>query len=500
MMRTFAPWYASGFALIVVCGLFVYRGGSPFEVVKAQDGGKKSGATAAAASKTHQVQPGLFRIDASVEAVVESPETHEIALRPRSWSSFKVLRAVERGTAVKKGDVIVQLETDDLEEAIRDAKVALKIAQTELQVARFQIETLERNLDKDLENSERLLAQEKEDFDSHEKVIAPFTRKSVTQNLKMAEHFVEYQKEELRQLEKMYKADDLTEETEEIILKRARNDLEMSLFMLESAKVRAEQQLRVLPREAVRLSESIRKQSIELAKLKVELPTKLAVAKLQFEKSTTSATDSGEKLKKLQSDLAMLTVTAPADGVVYYGQATRGKWSEASPLQRGNSLQAHTVFATVVQPAKVRLRLTVTEKDRGAVAVGKGGQFAPAFEPERTLRVKVESVAAYPLASGSFDAVASLADGDAAGLVPGMTGKAKLALYENPRALTLPSGLVHDDEASDEHFVYVSAPLGRARKQPVVLGRKKDKLLEIVSGLKAGDQVFVDKPDEKTLQ
>ena len=35
-----------------------------------------------------------------------------------------------------------------------------------------------------------------------------------------------YQKEELHQLEKMYKADDLTEETEEIILTRARHRLQ----------------------------------------------------------------------------------------------------------------------------------------------------------------------------------------------------------------------------------------------------------------------------------
>ena len=40
-------------------------------------------------------------------------------------------------------------------------------------------------------------------------------------SVKSADNMLAYEKEELRQLEKMYKADDLVEETEEIVLKRA---------------------------------------------------------------------------------------------------------------------------------------------------------------------------------------------------------------------------------------------------------------------------------------
>ena len=52
------------------------------------------------------------------------------------------------------------------------------------------------------------------------------TKRSAANSLKSSEQTLEYQLEELKQLEKMYKEDDLTEETEEIVLKRQRDAVE----------------------------------------------------------------------------------------------------------------------------------------------------------------------------------------------------------------------------------------------------------------------------------
>ena len=51
----------------------------------------------------------------------------------------------------------------------------------------------------------------------------------------MAKEELEYEQEELHQLEKMYKADDITEETEQIVLKRAATPWTGPSSMLESA-------------------------------------------------------------------------------------------------------------------------------------------------------------------------------------------------------------------------------------------------------------------------
>ena len=54
-------------------------------------------------------------------------------------------------------------------------------------------------------------------------------------SLNRQEQYLSYSLEELNQLKKMYEADDLTEETEEIIIQRAQNDVDQAKFV-ESAR------------------------------------------------------------------------------------------------------------------------------------------------------------------------------------------------------------------------------------------------------------------------
>ena len=67
-------------------------------------------------------------------------------------------------------------------------------------------------------------------------VERPFALKATEFSLKMAKEVLEYEQEELHQLEKMYKADDITEETEQIVLKRARDTVERAKFMVEATQ------------------------------------------------------------------------------------------------------------------------------------------------------------------------------------------------------------------------------------------------------------------------
>ena len=78
----------------------------------------------------------------------------------------------------------------------------------------------------DLEAGERDQRIAEEDRKYYLEIGRPLTLKSHEMHMKFARQALEYEKEELEQLEKMYKADDLTEETEKIVLKRQRDAVE----------------------------------------------------------------------------------------------------------------------------------------------------------------------------------------------------------------------------------------------------------------------------------
>ena len=83
---------------------------------------------------------------------------------------------------------------------------------------------------------ERALLQVKMKAQDDGTLYGSVTASVVCDVVKKAKDYLEYQKEELRQLEKMYGADDLTEETEEIVLKRQRDAVELAIFSLQRAR------------------------------------------------------------------------------------------------------------------------------------------------------------------------------------------------------------------------------------------------------------------------
>ena len=75
------------------------------------------------------------------------------------------------------------------------------------------------------------------------------TVKSAEFMVKYYDFMLDYEKDELDQLEKMYEADDLTEETEEIVLKRQRTPSSSPSSAWRTAKLSRDEMLNIaLPR------------------------------------------------------------------------------------------------------------------------------------------------------------------------------------------------------------------------------------------------------------
>ena len=133
------------------------------------------------------------------------------------------LNAAPHGARVRKGDMLLTLETEKIDRAIADLRSELEISELAIRQGRQQLQALERTTPLDLESSQRAARLAEEDRKFFFDVERPFLLEAVEFNLKMAKEWLEYEQEELHQLEKMYKADDITEETEQIVLKRARD-------------------------------------------------------------------------------------------------------------------------------------------------------------------------------------------------------------------------------------------------------------------------------------
>jgi len=452
---------------------------------------------------TVKVKREPFKIEVELSGVFEAQKTAEIVLRPKQWSELKVLDAVEHGETVQRGDLLVTLDLEKIDQQIADMKSDLRLKQLGLALAEQQLKTLEAVTPLGLAAAERSNREVQEDLKYYLETERPLTLESAENMLKMAEFRKEYAEEELRQLKKMYEADELTEETEEIILKRAKFQAEMSRFSYQLSKVDHERLLETeLPRRDQRVEDSAKLASLGWQKARVTLPAEVKQQRIALEQQRVAEQRAREKLDELTADREAMRVTAPIGGVVYYGQATRGKFSSADTiaddLKRGGSLSANKVFMTIVQTRPVSVRATLPEKELEYVAAGLKGTVRPTGFSDVRMTGIVERVSPVPISSGTFEARVTVAAGEGLdAIMPGMSCKVELPGYVQKKAMTLPPKAVGTDPLDDtKHYVMVVTKDGEQKKRPVEVGKQTGDAVELLKGLKAGDEVLAEYPKD----
>ena len=204
-------------------------------------------------------------------------------------------------------------------------------AKLKLELAELAHAELERTTERQTEKIELEYARKKEDYDYALKVKIPNAEKNAKKLYESAQYRLEYSEEEYQQLQKMYKADDLTEETEEIILKRTKRAVERAKYSLQEAKRTMDWTLNTkLMREKADLESSITAALSEKEFALKKLTLVLQQSREAVERERLEYQDWLNYVHQLEQDLKSCSVNSPLDGVLYYGSFENGRWSSAA--------------------------------------------------------------------------------------------------------------------------------------------------------------------------
>ncbi len=332
----------------------------------------------------------------------------------------------------------MNLDTDKIDEAIDAARVELQTQKLALENAEIQFDLLRRTSDMSL--GEVIAAEKLASEDLKEFIATGRDRQvtSVERSVESARNSLAYQTEELRQLEKMYQADDLTEDTEEIILKRTRDAVDRAEYFLDTASNSKRRSLTyTIPRSEEELKTAVKQATLALEEARRTTPNMLQQKKLALEKQRQAFDKQGKKIARLRGDRNRLKVRAPRNGVIYYGSSKRGKWTDsetiAAMLQPGNAVKAKSILMTVVELEPLTVRVSVPESSLRFVRPGVKAKIEPIAYPDRVLSGKVRRVSAIPISDGLFDAILTVDQKDGlAPIVPGMKAEVKIKKSESP--------------------------------------------------------------------
>src|SRR5262249_59492993 len=113
------------------------------------------------------------------------------------------------GTRVRMGELIAPMHQDKINLAIRDLETEQHIAQVAIRLAEEELPVLEKSTPVEIATAERNKKQADEDLKKFLEVDRPLAEATAENSAKNAQHFLDYAKEELKQLQKMYRNKDL---------------------------------------------------------------------------------------------------------------------------------------------------------------------------------------------------------------------------------------------------------------------------------------------------
>ena len=430
----------------------------------------------------------------SFDAVFESTRSKEVVAEFDTWSDLKISSVVDEGSVVSAGQEILKFDTKSIEKAIKEADFGVASSTFELESALLNQKEMQTTFDLDKALAVRTWENAKQDYEYYKSVQLPERMADLDYSEKSAGYFLEYSQDELDQLQQMYTEDELTEESEEIVLKRARRSVESAARSKKKALQRVARDRETnVPRENVSREDQVKRSELAFKRKMVTLPIAKQKADNALAQVKFALKNKLEKLNELRTDLDKMKLTAPSDGVVYYGKCVRGKWvggtgSAKRRLEPDKKVVANNVVMTIVDVGQLMVRASLDQTTMGMLSPSLRGK-AKISATNVVVPATVKSVSRIPLDSGKYDCqilVENLPNDGS--VMPGMSCKLSFLVYENKQAIVAPKSSVFSDDGGVSHFVFVVDGEKTSRK-PVMVGHTSGDSIEIRDGLSAGDKI-----------
>ena len=359
-------------------------------------------------------------------------EEDTILLRPEEWSTFEVKSVVPHGSEVRAGDVLIEFDSREYDRKINDLEYELESARMALSQSLAQRDRLRKTVPLDLAKAERADQFATEELKLFLTIGKDQNIQTAKFNLKRSRDRLEYEEEELKQLLKMYQEDDLTEETEEIILRRTRDGVESTRFFHGQQALELEKTLEYeIPRKEMALEEAVRRAALELDRARIQGPADLEKQELEVQQQTHKIERLEEQVARFRQDEQWLRIRSPRTGRVVYGKHEHGQWEDPTAwlerLSPGGTCKIGVVLMTVFRERPLRVCTSTAEKDLPALREGETGHLSCPAVPDATWEVTLQSVARYPRGTKGYDAEWSIDVPADVPLRPGMSCEVKVA-------------------------------------------------------------------------
>ncbi len=404
---------------------------------------------------------------------------------------------VDESTRVQKGDLLVRLSSEEIQDRVETEEMELRRLNVELENAKQALVITRSDNESKIKKAEVDLGVAKLELEKY--TLGDYEKAKKTIEIDIAQTELQKRRtlEELRKSEPLRnkgflpdtKIEELQDEIKRLDMMLAKHELAMEILNNYERK-----------KNTMQKESAVERAGEELQREQERAASREKQALTRIEDHETALEQRTQRYERLKEQLEACVIYAPCDGVVQYGDSG-GRWRR-NRIAAGESVAPGQTLITIPDTSQMMVSTRIHEADRHKLREGLTCLVKVPAVPGQTFTGKLKKIAQFADSERGWlnpdlkeHAAEILLDETDAPVSPGDTAHIEILIEEIPDALAVPVQSVFSRGA--QHFVFVQRGLS-AQPVEVELGAATETMVEVVSGLKAGQKVVM-APDESLL-
>ena len=346
---------------------------------------------------TAPVKVGLFESVLNVQGNLDSQSNATLTSQVEGTTT--IISIVPEGTWVEEGQIVVELDSSELTENVKQQEIDVTQAKAKLAQAREELEIQETQNASDIAAAKLAWELAVLDLEKYEEGEYPASQKELAGIVAIAD-------------EDYLRATDEYTYTQKMVGKgfKTPTDLEAARIAVKGKRLeleKAREDLKVLTeytrkREIAELEANAAEYKREWDRTELKAKSAYAQAKAEVDSADLTLQVEEEKLERTRRQLEACIIKAPQPGEVVYAteSSSRGR-SEGAAIEEGASVRQRQAIINLPDVTKMKVDCKIHESLIGQVRVGLPATIRIDAYPDRVFNGRVSTVSSVPM-SGSW--------------------------------------------------------------------------------------------------
>ncbi len=420
---------------------------------------------------------------------------NSIELRSKVERQTVIKWIIDEGVIVEEGDLLVELNSDEISERLEEEVLAVEAARSELVTALEAVELQKNENNSTLSNALLTLEIAELELQRWQEGEVATRRLDLELGIERAESNLAQAIRDLENCQELYKEEFISLlELEDA--KLARKEAENELKKANLAQTTYEQF--EYPKAYKTKTSDVTEAEAELSRVKTRNASNLSQREAALANREKALKIREERVADLEEQLAACRITAPSGGLVVYSTSMNSgrRWNDDGPLQIGQEVYPNQLLIVLPDVSQIVATVKVHETQSSLISPGQKAEVRIDAMPDLRLQGTVRSVGVMAEQNWGTQVreytIRILLDGaNNWDLKPSMRCKANIKLGTVTNVLAVPVQAVFAENR--QYFVWTPAG-DKFDRTHVQIGRSSEMMIEVTEGLAEGDVVLLRQP------